>query len=324
VTNMKKKKLYIYPNAKPHDHDTNESGFANNLYNTVPMSEVGIKKYFTITSPEDAEYFYMGQFSQDKKETLSISSQDYKYFVGNESKHILDIDGEGGFEYSMRPHIPLWLHESIITANGVTKNYSEIKMIFPRPTFSQLLVDIAQKKEEFEFPNNKSLGLRCFLNHKSRALVIYTLHNSNFEKELHVNKKWEGLTPVNTNGVQDAFISTMLGNSISLCPRGSGIDSVRFYESCYYNRVPVIISDHDYYLLGEEFYDTSFCYRICDEGLSPELLHKRLEEITNTPHELLLKRANCAKKYFNEVVVDYFSDPTLFFIKWLNKKNETK
>ena len=197
-------------------------------------------------------------------------------------------------------------------------------MLFPRPTFSQLLIDIAKKNEQFAFPKTNSFGLRCFLNHWVRVVTVHALHNSDFTKELHVNKKWEGLTPINTKGVQDNFIETMLNNSLSLCPRGSGIDSVRFYESCYYNRVPIVISDQDYYLLGEEFYDTSFCFRICGHDLTPEALREELQKIYSLPNQELEERANLAKAYFSEVVASYFADPTGFFIKWIDKRNERK
>ena len=131
MNKVQKKKLFIYPNARKHDHDVNNTGLANNLYNTVPMSEKGIEDYFVITGPDEAEYFYMGQFSQDVRDTANLFPKDFKYFKGNEAKHICDIDGEGGFEYSYRPAIPEWLHGSIITANGITKNYSNIKYLFP-------------------------------------------------------------------------------------------------------------------------------------------------------------------------------------------------
>ena len=139
---MKKIKLYIYESAKGHEHDINSSGLSSLLYNTVPMSEKGINDHCVLTSPEEAEYFYMGQFSQDKREILKITPEDYKYFKGNESRHILDIDGEGGFEASDRPAIPDWLKDSVITTNGPIKKYSDIKFLFARPTFSHLLIDV--------------------------------------------------------------------------------------------------------------------------------------------------------------------------------------
>ena len=306
---MKKTKLFIYPNANPHDHDSTE-----HCVNTVPLSKKGIADNCVLTGPDEADLFYMGQFKPN----------DFKFFKGNESRHVCDIEGEGGFESSNRSAIPEWLHNSIITTMGPLKKYSHLNLLFTRPTFSHLLIDIVKnKREDFEFPSNVSFGLRAYLNHKVRALLVYTLHKSEFKKELHVNRKWQGLSKIGSQTQRD-FINTMLNNSISLCPRGSGIDSVRLIESCYYNRVPVMISDHDYFLFGEDHYDTSFCYRICKEDMKPDYLFSELEKIYKTPIEELEQRASLAKNYFESIVRDYFNDPTFYFLNWLENKNVRK
>ena len=36
------------------------------------------------------------------------------------------------------------------------------------------------------------------------------------------------------------------------------------------------------------------------------------------------KKADAAKVYFETIVREYFEDPTLYFLNWLEKKNETK
>ena len=312
---MKKIKLYVYPNANPHDHDSTQ-----HCVNTVPLSRMGIEKHCDLVSPQEAEYFYMGQLNNDRGDLLRAHPSHYKYFVGNESKHICDIEGEGGFESSNRPAIPSWLHKSVITPMGPLKTYSNIEFLFTRPTFSQLLMHIVgSESETFEFPNEVSFGLRAYLNHKVRALLVYVLHKSDFKKELHVNRVWQGLSEIGSDTQKD-FIDTMLANSISLCPRGSGIDSVRLVESCYYSRVPVLISDHDYYLFAEDTYDTNFCFRICGKNMSPEFLKQELEKIYNTPHSELKQRAESAKQYFETAVREYFADPTLYFFKWLEAK----
>ena len=312
---MKRIKLYVYPNANPHDHDSSRY-----CKNTIPLSQAGIEKYCNITPPEEADYFYMGQFNTDRGDLFKFKASDFQYFEGNETRHICDIEGEGGFEASNRAPIPEWLHKSIITTMGPLKRYSNIQYLFTRPTFSHLLMDIVRNhKEKFPFPSETSFGLRAYLNHKIRAATIYALHKGKFKKELRINKKWQGLSEIGSQTQQD-FINTMLNNSISLCPRGSGIDSVRFLESCYYNRVPVIITDHDYYLFGEDHYDMSFCYRVHKVDMTPEYLLEELNKIYNTPPEALEKRANQAKEYFETIVREYFEDPTLYFFNWLEKK----
>jgi len=43
---FEKKKLYVYPEAKPHIHDLNLGGTTESLIDTVPMSRAGIEKHF--------------------------------------------------------------------------------------------------------------------------------------------------------------------------------------------------------------------------------------------------------------------------------------
>tara|TARA_Y100001938_G_scaffold149940_1_gene238814 strand:- start:13112 stop:14026 length:915 start_codon:yes stop_codon:yes gene_type:complete len=302
-------KLYVYPNAKKHVHDDTKI-----YYNTVPLSEQGIRDHCTIVSPEEADYFYMGQIPNDQYQNFKKS--DFEYFDGNEDKHICDIEGEGGMQ------IPNWLHNCIITTMGPLKIYSDIKYLFARPTFSHLLLDIIDNQnEQYEFPRKKSFGFRGYLNHIVRAMMVHALHHSDLDKNLHINRTWSGPSEIGSK-VQKDYIDTMLQSSISLCPRGSGIDSVRLLESCYYNRVPILISDYDYFLVGEDTYDTSFVYRICKEDNSPEYIKECLQEINNIPHKLLEQRAEKAKRYFDDVIREYFKDPTEYFLKWLKNKNE--
>jgi hypothetical protein len=314
---MKKIKLYLYPDAKPHDSDSTDF-----CVNTVPFSEKGISEHCTLVEPAVADYFYMGQINNDRGILLNSSPDNYPYFRGNEDRHICDIEGEGGFEAANRAPLPEWLHGSIITTVGPIKKYSNIKYLFTRPNSPILMSDIIKnRKEEFQFPEGNSFGLCAYMNHKIRALCVYALHNSDFEKELHVKRKWQALAKVGSD-TQEQYINTMINNSISLCPRGSGVNSVRFYETCYYNRVPVMISDYDHILFAEDTHDTSFCFRICQENMTPEYLHGELGKIYNTSNEELKKRADSAKDYFETAVRSYFEDPTLYFIKWLeNKKN---
>ena len=136
IDHMKKIKLYVYPHAPAHDHDSSE-----HCVNTVPLSKEGIQKHCVLTSASDAEYFYMGQINNDRGDLFRAKPLDYKYFAGNESRHICDIEGEGGFEASNRHAIPAWLHNSIITTMGPLKKYSNIKLLFTRPTFSHLLME---------------------------------------------------------------------------------------------------------------------------------------------------------------------------------------
>ena len=111
----------------------------------------------------------------------------------------------------------------------------------------------------------------------------------------------------------------MSNNLLSLCPRGSGIDSVRLIETCYYNRVPILISDYDYYLVGETSSELDFVYRITGHDLTPDKITEQLQKIYDTPIDELHDRANAARKYFDTTIRKYFNDPTKYFLEWLEE-----
>ena len=314
---MDKIKLYVYPDAPPHVHDTQG---ADVYYNTVPLSIAGIEKHCELVEPEKADYFYMGQLNNNKSLHDSDPYESWEYFQGNEHKHICDYEGEGGQEQGAGgAEIPKWLHNSIITLNGPLTSYnSKIKRFFTRPTFSHLLMDIIKNQNEtFQFPSNKSMGFKGYLNHSVRHIMAqsYIQHEA-FNTDITFNNKWEGPSEKGSV-VQQQYIETMLRNPISLCPRGSGIDSVRLIETCYYNRVPVLISDYDYCMVGDGYYDTSFCFRICNLFSSPEYFIDEMHRLYDTSMSELEDRANLARKYFDIVIRKYFDDPTLYFLDWL-------
>ena len=189
-----KKKLYVYPRVSKHVHDETDI-----YYNTVPLSEKGIKDHFILSSPETADYFYMGQISNNKFSFLSPDM--YRYLEGNENRHIVDVEGEGG-----QP-IVSWLHDCIITSMGPLKKYSHLNRLFTRPTFSHLFLDIIKNRNEsFEIPAEKSFGFRGYLNHQMRAMMLHSLHNSDFKKELHMNRTWSGPSEIGGKVQHDYFL----------------------------------------------------------------------------------------------------------------------
>mgnify|MGYP003135154834 CR=1 FL=1 len=315
---MTKIKLYVYPHASPHVHDTEA---AEHYYDTVPMSKEGIDRHCEIVSPEHADFFYMGQFTNNQSMT-NHKPQDFDYWEGNEERHICDYEGEGGQERGAGGFpIPEWLHKSILTINGPLKKYNHIKNLFVRPTFSHLLLDIVKNRREiFPFPTEKSVGFRGYLNCNVRLLMANAIYNSTGVKhDIVMNQSWSGPSAIGSS-VQQDYIDGLLRNPISLCPRGSGIDSVRLIETCFYRRVPVLISDYDYLMVGEDHYDTSFCFRICDPYMTENFFLEELYKVYSFSIDDLRERAQLARKYFDDVILTYFNDPTLYFLKWLHNE----
>jgi hypothetical protein len=298
-------KLYHYPNAQPHTQDE-LPGRAN----TVPFSAEGIKKHCTLTAPEDDDYFYMGQF-RDAYYTSDILplKENFPYFDKYPHKHIADIEGD----WKDR-EVPEWLREAILTINSVDVDFKAFK-VFPRPTFTVLVMDCARNRNDtFPITNNTFSFLGKLDPHGVRQKMYdaFLLGVSN-GSEIGFNTKWAGLLELGHPAMQ-SYIDLMLKHGIALCPRGCGKDSARFYEACFFGREPVLIGDNR--LLGDTEHDMSFVFRISQHWPVDEMANV-LRVIADCSLEGIQERGRKAREYFDKVFRTYVSDPTEYLINRL-------
>tara|TARA_R110000796_G_scaffold137919_5_gene253996 strand:+ start:2641 stop:3573 length:933 start_codon:yes stop_codon:yes gene_type:complete len=309
---MEKLRLYIYPNALPHAHDKED------IYrNTVPLSEDGIKKHCQIVSAQDAEYFYMGQIS-DGVDLPNLS--DFEHFSGKENKHICDIEGDW-----LTKRLPTWLESSTLTMNGVRTEYVEKNIkIFTRPTFTYLLMDIIKnnRKIKHTFNDNKKFGFKGYhdpFGVRSKMADACRLANGSIDYDIEFNNSWAARSGPNSEITKD-YCKKILRSTFSLCPRGTGVDTVRFFESCFFSRIPVVISNCR--VFGHEYgIDNPFYFQI-DSDLTADQITKKLCEIQEYPVDKLKNMSYNAKEYFENYVRKYFEDPTLTFINWLKEEKD--
>ena len=307
-------KLYIYPQARGHVHDdpyAHHVGGVSQYINTVPLSKQGIEDHFELVSPNEAEYFYMGQFPDNIPAPIP---ELFQFFKGKEHKHICDIEGD----WKGRS-LPEWLKNSILTINGARKEYSGVKM-FVRPTFSFLLIDLAKRWPSSNFPFNDNLkfGFKGTPDpHGVRVKMKQAFDQSGLEGTVILNNRWMAQNHPSDQNTID-YIQLLLGNTFSLCPMGAGFDSIRFFESCFFARIPIVISD--IFVPFEKEFNKPFFFQI-NYNLSSEEISHKLIEIQNTDISTLKEMSSNAKEYFEVYIKEYFKDPTLSFIKWL-KQNE--
>ena len=308
----KKLKLYIYPHARKHTHDQEE------IYkNTVPLSAAGIKQHCELVSPEEADYFYMGQISDG---VATPPKESFSYIEGKEEKHICDIEGDW-----LARTLPEWLEDCTLTMNGVRKEYVDKKIkIFTRPTFTFLLMDIVRnnKNIKYNFNDNKKFGFKGFpdpLGVRRKMLQACEMSNGTIDYDVKFNNKWEARAAPNSKIVVD-YCKGILSNTFSLCPRGTGVDTVRFFESCFLSRIPVVISDCR--VFGHEYHLSNPFYFQIDPNISASEMMEKLIQIQDTSIEKLKDMSYNSKQYFETCIREYFEDPTLRFIEWLEGENE--
>ena len=302
-------KIYKYPNAVPHVHDSIE-GYEN----VIPFSNKGLEEECTlVTNPEEADYYYMGQWSNDYK---LFDINNFKYFSSCPEKHIIDLEGDGGFD------IPSFLWNSIITVNGPLKEYdSKIRNLFVRPTFSTLFVDICNNRfDTVDHCVTKSLGFKGYINCKTRHMMYINLtefNNGILDVELEANPIWNGPSEVGSK-IQENYIQGLKKNAFTLCPRGSGVDSVRLLEACYYGRIPILITDKDYLLVDHKYSDTSFVRRVIWDGKTD--LVPILKEFTNVEDSIIKEDQLKARYYFDTTLRKYMDNPTKYMLSWMKKR----
>ena len=301
-------KLYIYPNASDHVHDQ-----IPKYQGVVPFSREGIKRHCeVVTDPYAADYFYMGQVREDSTVPLFKATGDEFCFRSQyPDRHIADMEGESGWE------IPSWLHDVKLSTMGALKKFN-IPQLVSRPTFSTMMVDSVKDFREFSFPTRKGMGFKGCINHPVRhrlmqAMELPALDECKVSREFYVNSGWAGSAPTG-HPIHAEYEALMLKHPLSLCPRGAGIDTTRTIETCFYGRVPVIIADQDFHLVGEDKFDTGFCFKIIGDLSPSEIAIQLIRIYSQTSIDELRERGAQARKYFDTVIRRYFEDPTLYFL----------
>jgi hypothetical protein len=299
--------LYLYDNARPHIHDSIPA-----YVNCVPLSKQGIAKHFTLTqNPDEADYFYQGQLDDSVAHDAHYFRDKFSFFERYKEKHICDIEGDWP-----NLSVPKWLDGSIITINGFAKqDLGRFAKAFVRPTFSSLLVWLGKNGVKPPAPAEQhGFGFKGLmdphgLRHKM-ATAFQLCQEIPFD--IAFNTHWNGPTPIDSPVVQ-FYAERLRKYSLGLCPRGNGKDSVRFFETCAYGRVPVVIGSN--ILFGEGYANLDFVEYV-DENLPIGKMARKFADIwERNPPDVAFEKGVAAYNYFNNYVVDYFKDPTAYFIK---------
>jgi len=305
---MTKLKIYIYPNARLHVQDNMEEAY----YNTIPFSTIGITQHCEVVPPDEAEYYYMGQVSCG----LPLPTMgEFKYFEGNEEKHIIDFEGDW-----LKKSIPNWLRNSRISVSGVKKEYAGIK-IFTRPALSYLLMDIIRnnRKVRHTFEPNKRFAFKGFPDPRGiRIKAAQACELAAVKRSVEFNQVWEGKASPSSRATAQ-YCKSILQSTFTLCPSGTGVDSVRFFEVCFFSRIPIVVSDS--FTMGHEFNKSKPFYFQIDPHNSLKQMAKELVEIENTPLSTLQEMGTNSKEFFESHLRKYFEDPTSTFIEWLNEND---
>lgn len=305
---MKRLKVHIYPQGTRLIQDRAPIDI---LTYHIPLQRQGILEQCDVVLPEQAEIFICGQIAPADSSVWLPTPVDFKYYVKRHDRHVMDVDGD--FQVY---HIPAWLCGSIITTAGAHVDWKNRNM-FVRPLVSTLLNDMLGSVKVFPPPKSMSFGFRGQrISRPVRANMVTGFARTGLPGVVEFSPGW-GQWNAADNVERRIYEEILKTNILGLCPRGEGMSSSRYYETCFYGRVPVMIGDN--LLMGYDWYDTSFAFYL-PEDLTPTDFEREFEKIAQTPLPELQDRARAARAYFDAVVRPYFADPTLEFIKFLERK----
>jgi hypothetical protein len=107
-------------------------------------------------------------------------------------------------------------------------------------------------------------------------------------------KPWTDTIPQNQ---LEFFIDITTRSKFSLCPRGYGAQSFRFYEILQLNSIPVIVYDKEWLPFKGEIDYASFCVLV-EESEIPTLKDKLLSISQDTQVRMLERGKTIYNKYF--------------------------
>lgn len=298
---MRKIKLFVYDHAPPHVHDS-ISGYEN----SVPFSKAGIAKWCEIVSPDDAELFYCGQYSDKDRWMLQINR--FEYFEKQPDRHVFDLEGDD----SQNSFLP-WMRDSIITAMNAEPNHRNWNT-FVRPGCSNLLMRLVKEPPEFE--GKQEVGF-FFMGqpdpHGLRGRVAEAFKRSGVPGQFILTNKWNAVSQLDDPDVL-RYIDGMKRWSFQLCPAGTGQMTVRFFEACAYGRVPIVIADNLLFMESS----INFVPR-WHTGVSVDVMARWFQRIYDTYSWSAQAATLQSYPFFKSKIVGYFKDPTAWLIALLHK-----
>ncbi|MDO8671476.1 MAG: hypothetical protein Q7O66_08620, partial [Dehalococcoidia bacterium] len=307
-------RLFIYPDAPPLLHGFERGGPYEDC---IPFSRLGIERHCELVEPKDAQLFYGGSY-HDNFAFLLETPERFEHFVGNVRQHVFDIEGD----WPNRP-IPEWLRDSPISAVNIPLEWfldssTRFRNAMSRPTFSRLFVKLARyQAADFIPPIGRVLGFRGQRDPFGyREKVGLALENAPVLADYSFTEGWNGPTATEDQIVV-AYRQFILDHTFSICPAGAGQTTARFFETCYFGRIPIVINDRR--LFASEDYDTSFAFHL-PLDLTVDQLKGQIVGITRICDAEIIERCQAARAYFDGPVREYMTDPTAYFVKFMKKR----
>lgn len=318
-------KFFVYPKGHaPHQEYTPE------YVNYLPLSRHALQCEVELTdNPKRADFFFMGQFGDGVKGLDGMPVQDYldkslehyfKRFPYLEScphKHILnkngdwaDLDARGRV---VEKDIRDYFMQCVVFTNNISlSRHPERTYVYPCQSLPFLsLIDreyvVKPAARSFYFQGCPDLfGIR------RRVKSILGMSGLPHDAVI-LPGGWSYADPA--SDFVKIYFSRFESNMFAVCPRGGGRDSIRFFEACFFGRIPIVIGDP--LLPGEDIghrYD--FFFRVPQSATNGDLLYL-FNKVYNLSDDEINQKSQQARAYFENVIRPRVKNPTQSFLSLL-------
>lgn len=229
--------FYIHYSAlKMHD-------YASSPYSTF-MNQLRNRDIFPKIQPQDADYFLVPIGIVIPRRIMEPQPHiDYiikemcnqlEFFEEHRAKHIFFFLGD-----SFRPID--YLRQSIVFQTSCNKKNSIRCLHYSSPITNKCKKDIVNAKWDIGFQGCNTHAMRAEIQN------LIPVYKNNGFKCIYMHQCWFNKfnqLPRPTPEMESQAIEVMNDSKLILCPRGAGLNSIRFFEVLSYGRIPILITDN--------------------------------------------------------------------------------
>ena len=288
-------KLHVYP--QEHLLERPEIGI---YYSTTP-SPINCK-YIKSHPPDDCDYFVvpMKIKNHDAQEMMDFLLPQLKYYEQCPEKHIFFCTAD------QQPTV-IHLLKSIVFKISVYETDTQFHCMYYNPIVKPIsLTPISSAEYDVMFVGAISNELR--------KNMLKAVKESNMKSLLEEYLFWHSPRDQNVEA-KITYEKKMHMAKFVLCPKGNCPQSVRFYESLCFGRIPIFISDGARLPMEYKIKYDDFIIRIAESEL--HLIEQKIDDFNHT-HDLTETSKMCRnvwERYFSEDSFEWFIKQNINYTK---------
>ena len=227
------------------DHGTNE--FLKEKNATIHLNyshdcNLFMKNIFDLKCNDQCQYdFFIVPFviriNPKTKDDLNYKIfnkliKNLEFFEKNPEKHVFFFVGD---EWK----IPSIFKKSILFMQSCHKGTNAFPLHFTSKIIENLKFSKPIKLANYDISFQGNVKA-----HKCRRDILSYLNNSDLKKSFVKTPSLPKYPLVHDSSLIESYFKSIDDSRFVLCPRGVGLNSIRFYETIAAGRIPVLISDH--------------------------------------------------------------------------------